>query len=181
MPYFESTYVEGLNDNKLVIRERRGILLIPPQVRMVDLDLPMKIGKAKNPITAFGLANMVRRSLEPFDDPRVKKDMTIRCEGVVDLAPTGRPAYHLRIDRPPTEGYRYTRQDLYVDVETGWPAGTDLWLRDGQLDARYRYAVVDTNVHLNDADFAIKAPASRPSKALTQRTGSTAPAPAPPR
>lgn len=179
MPYFESTYVEGQNQNKLVIRERKGILLSPPQIRKVDVDLPVAIGKAKNPITVFGLANIVRRTLEPFEDAQLKKDMTIRCVGVVNLDPTGRPAYHLRIERPPTAGYRYTGQDFYIDVESGWPAGTDLWLKDGQLDARYRYAAVDVNVQLTDADFAIKTPASRPAGSVAKQTAVSAPAAVP--
>ena len=132
MPYYESVYVEGRNNNMLLIRERHGLLLAPPQVRIIGVDLPVKIGKAKNPITVFGLANMVRRTLEPFEDPKLKKVMTITCPGVVDLEPTRRPAYHLRIERPPTEGYRYTRQDFYVDVSTALPAGTDLWLKIGR-------------------------------------------------
>jgi len=162
MPFYESVYVEGKNDNKLVVRERHGLLLARPQVRMVDVDLPAKIGKAKNPITVFGLANLARRTLEPFDDPRMKDVMTIKCVGVEELEPTGRRAYHLTIERPPTEGYRYTRQDVYVDMETGLPAGTDLWVTEGQLDARYRYAEVRTDVRLTDADFEVSRPTSRP-------------------
>ena len=165
MPYYESVYVEGRNNNMLLIRERRGLLLAPPQVRIINVDLPVKIGKARNPITFFGLANTARRTLEPFEDAKLKKVMTITCKGVVDLEPTRRPAYHLRIERPPTEGYRYTRQDFYVDVATGLPAGTDLWLRNGSLDARYRYADVDANVQLADEDFQISQPASQPGGA----------------
>jgi hypothetical protein len=169
MPYYESVYVDGRNNNLLLIRERRGLLLAPPQVRIIDVDLPVKIGKARNPITVFGLANMVRRTLEPFEDAKLSKVMTITCPGVVDLEPTCRPAYHLRIQRPPTAGYRYTRQDFYVDVATALPAGTDLWLRSGNLDARYRYADVNTNAHLTDEDFRLSKdhppPQTKPAQA----------------
>jgi len=171
MPYFESVYAAGQNDNKLLVRERRGILLAPPQLRAVDVDLPVKLGMAKNPITAFGLANIAYRTLAPFEDEKLKKVMTVNCEGIVDLEPTGQRAYHLVIERPPTKGYRYTRQDFYVDVSTGWPAGTDLWLKDGQLDARYRYAAVNTDVELTDQDFKTKPPASQPGKTRTKPPG----------
>jgi hypothetical protein len=175
MPYYETVYVEGKNDNKLVVRERHGLLLAPPQVRVIDVDLPAKIGKAKNPITVFGLANLARRTLEPFDDPRLKDVMTIKCVGVEVLEPTGRRVYHLAIERPPTEGYRYTRQDVYVDAETGLPAGTDLWLADGQLDSRYRYADVRTDVQLTDADFVVARPTSRPGgKSSGEKTSAAA-------
>jgi len=154
-PYCQAVYVQGLNDDKLLIRERKGILFMPPQVRVLDVEIPVQLGRSKNPITAFGLEQLVNRTLAPFDDPALKDVMTITYEGVVPLEPTGRPAHHLRITRPPTPGYRYTQQDFYVDAETGWPAGTDLWLENGQLDARYRYSDVDTNVTLTDEDFEL--------------------------
>jgi len=155
MPYYESVYVAGQNNDKLLVRERHGLLLFPPQVRILNLDDPVKLGKAKNPVTAFGLAQISDRTLVPFDDPKLRGVMTIRYEGLVDLEPCVHPAHHLRIERPPTEGYRYTAQDFYVDAETRLPAGTDLWLKNGSLDARYRYSEVDPNVNLTDADFRL--------------------------
>jgi len=153
--YYESVYVEGRHDDKLVIRERKGVFPFPPQVRIIDPSLPVQIGKARNPITNFGLARVTRRTLLPFDDAALAKVMTIAYEGVVDLEPMHRPAHHLRIERPPTEGYAYTRQDFYIDAETLLPAGTDLFLKTGQLDARYRYTAIDTDVTLTDADFRL--------------------------
>jgi len=154
-PYCEAVYAQGQNNDKLLIRERRGLLFLPPQVRILNVDDPVKFGRSKNPITAFGLEQLVRRTLAPFDDPKLQNIMTITYEGIVQLDPTGRPAHHLHISRPPTPGYRYTRQDFFVDVETGLPAGTDLWLPNGLLDARYRYADVDLSATLTDADFQL--------------------------
>lgn len=155
MPYYESVYVAGQNKGKLLVRERHGILLFPPQVRILNLDDPVKLGKAKNPVTAFGLAEISTRTLAPFDDPKLQKIMTIRYEGLVDLEPFHRPAHHLRIERPPTEGYRYTAQDFYVDADTLLPAGTNLWLQSGALDASYRYSEVNANVPLTDTNFRL--------------------------
>ncbi|HPD30167.1 MAG TPA: DUF1571 domain-containing protein [Phycisphaerae bacterium] len=153
--YYESVYAEGQNGNKLVIRERNGIFPFPPQVRVIDPALPVKIGKARNAVTDFGLARVTKRTLLPFDDPALAKVMTIRYEGVVDLDPAFRPAHHLRIERPPTPGYAYTRQDFYIDAESLLPAGTDLWLKSGQLGARYRYVDIRTDVQLDDKDFRL--------------------------
>jgi len=155
MPYYESVYVTGQNNNKLLVRERHGILMFPPQVRILNLDDPVKLGKAKNPVTAFGLAEITTRTLAPFDDPKLQEIMTIRYQGLVDLDPFHRPAHHLRIERPPTEGYRYTAQDFYVDAETHLPAGTNLWLKNGSLDASYRYSEVNPNVELTNDDFKL--------------------------
>ncbi|HOW70429.1 MAG TPA: DUF1571 domain-containing protein [Phycisphaerae bacterium] len=155
MPFFESVYVAGQNDGKLLIRERHGLLFMPPQVRILDADLPTRIGKAKNPITSFGLAQVTSRSLDAFDDPKTAKVMTIKYEGVVDLDPMHRPAHHLVVQRPPMPGYQYTRQDFYIDAETLLPSGTDLWLKDGTLDARYRYTDVRERTDFTDADFRL--------------------------
>lgn len=158
MPYHESVYVDGKNDNKLRIRERVGVLGFAPQVREVDIQLPVQIGKAKNPITDFGLARLTSRTLMPFEDPETAEVMTISYDGLVDLGPMHVPAHHLRIERPQMEGYRYTRQDLFIDAQTQWPAGTDLWLPNGKLDARYRYTQIETDVHFTDEDFKLSEP-----------------------
>ncbi|NLX22331.1 MAG: DUF1571 domain-containing protein [Phycisphaerae bacterium] len=155
MPYFESVYVAGRHNNQVLVRERHGLFPFPPQVRIIDVDLPVAIGKAKNPITSFGLAQVAARTLAPFEDPALAGVMTIAYEGVSQLEPINRAVHHLRIQRPPTPGYLYTQQDFYVDAETGWPAGTDLWLKNEQLDARYRYGDVRTDVHLTDSDFRL--------------------------
>jgi hypothetical protein len=118
--------------------------------------LPVKLGRARNPITDFGLARVTARTLLPFEDPALNEQMTIEYRGLVRLEPQDRPAHHLRIDRPrPVPGIEYTRQDFYVDADTGLPAGTDLYLPAGELGARYRYAEVDFSVQLSDADFEL--------------------------
>lgn len=154
--YFESVYVEGQNRGRLIIRERKGALpLLPPTIRQLKPMEPVKLGRARNPITDFGLAQITRRTILPFDDPAVRSQMTIRYEGLVNLDPRNRPAHLLRIERPPMPGMQYTRQDFFIDAETLLPAGTDLYLPGGDLDARYRYADVDPQVQTTDADFRL--------------------------
>lgn len=156
MPYYESVYVQGQNDNKLVIRERKGVFLfVPPQVRVIDVMFPVKIGKAKNPITDFGLARIVERTLLPFDDPDIRAVMTVAYQGVTPLDSTGAAAHHLRIERPQIKSMIYTRQDFYIDAQTLLPAGTDLYLPGDTLDVRYRYTEIRTDVHWTDADFRL--------------------------
>lgn len=173
MPYYESVYVEGRNENKLVIRERKGIFPFPPTVRMVDVDLPAKLGKAKNPITSFGLAQLVTRTLGPLDDPAIRDVTTARYLGLIQLEPQNVPAHHLRIEHPPAPGYRYTAQDFYIDARTGLPAGTNLWLPDGQLDTLYRYADVDPAVRLSDVDFHVSKKQTAASRPATQAPPTT--------
>lgn len=154
--YYESVYVAGQNNNKLVIRERKGALpLLPPTTRRLNPMEAVTLGRARNPITDFGLANVTQRTLLAFEDPRTAGQTTIRYQGLVNLEPQNRPAHHLWIDRPPMPDYQYTRQDFYIDAQTQLPAGTDLYLPSGELDARYRYTDVDTNVNFTDADFRL--------------------------
>jgi hypothetical protein len=170
MPYYESVYMEGQNRNQVVVRERKGALpFLPRMVRSVDIMLPVKLGKSKNPITDFGLKRMVQRTLLPFDNPEVAKVMTIQYKGLIVLEPINRTVHYIRIDRPRMEGFQYTHQDVYFDAETLLPAGTDLYLPNDVLDVRYRYTDVNTDVRLTDADFRLSkdhpAEATKPATA----------------
>lgn len=151
--YYDSVYIQGQNNNKQVVRERRGMLGLPPQTRVVSVSDPVTFGKSKSPITDFGLAQTMHKTLASFRNPELRELVTIHYEGLVDLDPMGRPAYCLRIDRPNVPKVTYTRQDFYIDAETHLPAGTDLYLPSGQLDAKYRYKDVNIHVRLTDGDF----------------------------
>jgi outer membrane lipoprotein-sorting protein len=153
--YDQSLYIQGRNDNKLIVRERKGLLGMPPQTRVLNVMDPVTFGRSKNPITDFGIEQLTRRTVDALRDPALRNAMTIRYQGVVNLDPVQRPAYHLRIERPAGGDIRYARQDFYIDTETLLPAGTDLYLPDGKLDARYRYTDINTNVRLTDADFTM--------------------------
>lgn len=153
--YYESVYVEGLYDNKLLVRERKGIFPFPPQVRQIDVDLPAKLGQSINPITSFGLAQTTRRIAQLFDEVDLAGALTIRYEGIVDLEPMHRPAHCLRITQTPVEGWHHTLREFYIDAETRLPAGVDLWLDEKTLEARYRYADIDPDVSLSDTDFRL--------------------------
>lgn len=161
--YYESLYVAGQNNNQLVVRERKGALpLLPPTVRKVEPETAVKFNRACHPITEFGLANLVRRTLIPLEDPQARPHITIRYRGLVHITPQARPVHHLRIERPPTPGVLYIAQDFYIDPQTLLPAGADLYQPDGQLAATYRYVDLDTAVELSDADFQLSTSRGHP-------------------
>lgn len=153
--YFESVYVEGENEDKVVVRERRGVFPFPPQVRQVPLMLPVQVGRAKRPVTDFGLARMLYRTLEPIDDPELHDDITFEYLGVTEDEIIGRPVHHLAIHRPVRSGWVHAKQDLYIDAETTLPAGTDLWLESGDLDGRYRYTDIDLDPTFDAQTFRL--------------------------
>jgi hypothetical protein len=165
--YAESVYVEGQNRDKLLVRERKGLLGLRPQVRVLNVMDPVKFGRARNPITEFGLARLVERTLIPFDDPEIRDKSSISYQGVSTPELTDRLVHVVRIERPPTPGLRYTRQDFYIDAETLLPAGTDLLLPGGDIEARYRYYDIDLTASLTDGDFRLTQghPSSMPAAA----------------
>jgi hypothetical protein len=154
-PYYESVYVAGQNDNKLIVRERKGFLNFPPQVRVLNVEDPVKWGRSKNPITNFGLARACQRILALYNESDLAGELTTTYEGIVDLEPMHRPAHHIRIRQEPSPGHPHTQRDFYIDAVTDLPAGVDLWLKPDRLDARYRYTDVRTDVQLTDADFRL--------------------------
>lgn len=154
--YYESVYVAGENDNRLVVRERKGALpLLPPTTRRIKPEDSVTFGRSKNPITDFGLARVTQRTLIALNDPELARDTAVRYLGMIHLDPQNRPAFVLRVERPPHPQLQYTRNEFYIDAETLLPAGVDLYLPDGELDARYRYADLKTEVNLTAGDFRI--------------------------
>jgi hypothetical protein len=154
--------VAGQNEGKLVVRERKSALpLLPPTTRRVNPEDAVKFGRALYPVTEFGLANILRRTLVPLEDPEARPQITITYRGLAQVEPLGTPVYHVRIERPPTPGVPYIAQDLYIDAKTHLPAGSDLYQPDGQLAATYRYADLDTSAALTDADFRLSSDSQR--------------------
>lgn len=153
--YRESIYVVGANDGKLIVRERRGWLGLPPTTRRIDPMEAVKWGGSKRPITDFGLSRMMERTLATIDEPPLGEPARIRYAGIDELEPTGTMAHHFVILRATTKASPCPRQDLWIDVETVLPAGSSLVLPDGKIDALYLYADVQADDSLSDEDFQL--------------------------
>src|SRR4029078_1628753 len=78
--YYDTIYIEGQNNNKQVVRERHGMLGLPPQTRIVNVMDPVTFGKSKSPITDFGLAQAMNATLASFHDPELQKAVSIHFE-----------------------------------------------------------------------------------------------------
>jgi hypothetical protein len=161
--FIESIYVAGKNHGKLVVRERRGLLGLPPATYYVNPMDAVKLGQSKRPITDFGLSKMMERTIATIERPPGGVPARIEYRGLTRIDLTGQEAYHLVIKRAVAPGHPDPRQDLWIDVKTGLPAGTALYLPDGKLDASYFYADVRPNNSISDKDFRLGSakPASR--------------------
>ncbi len=157
-PFVESLYVAGQNDDKLLVRERRGFLGLPPTTYQLDPMAPVRLGQAKRPITDFGLSKLMARTTATIDSPPGGVPARIDYPGLTRVEQTGQEAHHLVIMRAVAPGHPHPRQDLWIDAKTDLPAGTALYLADGRLDGLYLYADVRPDDSISDRDFRIAAP-----------------------
>lgn len=162
----ESVYVAGENDNKLIVREKHGLLGLPPVVRRLDAIDSVRWGQSKRPITDFGLSKLMERTISTIDRPPAGQPARIEYRGVTTLELTGQEAHHLVVMRAVAPGHPDPRQDMWIDTQTQLPAGTALYLPEDKLDALYLYADVRPDASISDKDFQPGAggPTSKPAK-----------------
>jgi hypothetical protein len=148
--YAEALYIEGANDGKVTVLARKGLFGLPASPISVAPELAVQMGKSLRPISDFGLAAMLRGTLSRIEEARQSGGATVTYEGVVPLEKLGSRAHHIRIRYP--EGFgQAPRQDLYINVETGYPDGTYLWLPNDDLMAAYLYEKPVIAVQNDDA------------------------------
>ena len=136
--YREIVYIEGVDDGKVTAVPREGLLGLPPAPIKVPPDEAVKWGKSLRPITDFGLAAMVRRTLAQVEKALEAGGAKVSYQGQVTVDRLGTRAHHVAIVYP--DGLsRTAKQDLYIDVETGYPCGACLWLANGESLATYLY------------------------------------------
>lgn len=68
--YGESTFVSGLNRDRVRFAPRHGIFGGPPPILNVSLQTPVTWGEARYPVTEFGIEKMMRRTLRSIDETR---------------------------------------------------------------------------------------------------------------
>jgi len=152
--YGESTYVEGQERSRVRFTPRFGILGLKPGIVRVDPMTPVTWGESRGPVTDFGLERLMDKTFDALNGAPDAAVVVYRGR----VVPTGlkSAAHHVRLTYEGTD-YRTPVQDLYIDPLRHLPVATELWLADGQLDARYLYEDVNADVVLTDADFLIEA------------------------
>ncbi|MEE8168968.1 MAG: DUF1571 domain-containing protein [Phycisphaerae bacterium] len=135
--YCEALFVRGAHDDRVLLLPRRGLFGMAPSVGRYPPELGVTFHKARNSITEFGLQRMIFRTIKRIENAEANGGVTVRYVGRRDVEDV--PVYHIEILYPPDDPWPNNRQDLFLDVETGLPVGTSLWLPDDQLDATYLY------------------------------------------
>lgn len=152
--YQECIYVEGVNDGKVTVLPRKGLFGLPATPLSVPPEMAVTMGKALRPITEFGLASLLRHTLDRMEEAKSAGGATVTYEGTADVEKIGAKAQHVVICYPPGFG-RSGKQDIYIDAETGYPAGSYQWLPNGDLLAAYLYEKPTLTVPKDDI-FAIR-------------------------
>ena len=157
--YFESTYVEGRQENKVrfVTRWWAPPLAAPPAINRVALQTPVIWGEAKHPMTDFGFERLLERTLTSLG--QAGDDVVVTYEGF--LPDTG--VHHLRLVYRETL-HRVPIQELYIDPATDLPVGTILKYPSGRIDSAYFYDDLNTDVTLTDEDFLLEAERAVPTE-----------------
>lgn len=152
----EVVYVEGRNDDKLIVR--RGGTRLQSVTVAIDPDSNLATADSRYPITELGIRNLLQRLIE------VGREELDHDEIVVQYFPgakiDGRPCTLIQVSHPVRrEHFRYHLARVFVDDELDLPiryASYD-WPEQARGQPRlieeYTYLDLKLNVQLVDGDF----------------------------
>ncbi|MFQ5424542.1 MAG: DUF1571 domain-containing protein [Phycisphaerae bacterium] len=159
--YYQCVYVEGRDDNKVLLLTRHGPFGLPPSVGRWDPQLGVTFAKTRNPITDFGPRRMLERTLDRIEKARPHGPVEIRLIGLTEIGRSRERCFHLEIRYPKGDRYACKLHDLFINAKTGIPVASRLWLpgkadrSDETLDAQYIYSDIHAKAAMTDANFAI--------------------------
>lgn len=154
LKYDESVYVADQHEGQVRFVTRWWVLGLkaPPAINIVDLQTPVTWGEAREPLSQFGLQRLMERTMESLRESG--NAAVIEYVGLEAMPDTNAPVHHIRLTYSDRQ-HKVPIQELFVDIRTDLPAGTELRHRDGRLEAAYFYFDIDTDVNLTDEDFLL--------------------------
>lgn len=165
--YRQCVYVNGTNDDKVILMPRKGLFGLPPGEQRWPVDFAVKFQEARNPLSDFGPQRMMERILDRIEKAEAVGEVSIKLQGAAEIGPAKEPCFHLVIRYPRKDPFPNKLQDLYIHTQTRWPVATYLWLPgkvercDETLDAMYVYSGINPDVKLTDANFVLDPPEKR--------------------
>ncbi len=159
--YYQCVYVEGRDDNKVLLLTRHGPFGLPPSVGRWDPRLGVTFAKTRNPITDFGPRRMMERTLDRIEKARPHGPVKIRLIGLTEIGRSRERCFHLEIRYPKGDRYACKLHDLFINTKTNIPVASRLWLpgkserSDDTLDAQYIYSDIHASDAMTDANFVI--------------------------
>lgn len=177
--YLQCVYVEGQNDNKVLLLQRRGLFGVPPKAQPWDPKLSVVFAKSRNPITDFGPRRMMERTIDRIEQARKVGPVSIRLLGVTEIGPAREPCFALELHYPKDDQFPCKLQDLYIHTQTRLPVGTYLWLTaktertERTLDGMYLYVDLNPEASIGDGTFVIDAAPASSTPGNAQRQAKT--------
>jgi hypothetical protein len=162
-----SNYIDGKNDNQMVVKEPvfRGL---PPVKVHLDPEESKKRKESRHVITEAGLRNAIQRCCKRWENDRTcgltqvtldDAELLVKLPEHEITRPCRRITLQRPIDAEQRKHFDYYRTNVYFDKESGLPIRFETYdwpqpgHEDGRLVERYTYLDVRTNVSLKDSDF----------------------------
>ena len=153
----EAIYVEGANDNKVLIHEAEGfarffvVILDPGGWRVLE--------DSRHPFTEIGIGRLIERVGRDARRAWAKGELHLVDHGRDRIQ--GREVRQVEgiLPRDPRAGYTSYRMILAIDEGNGLPINASLYDRDNLLMGEYSYSSLRLNPGLGEADFDSSNPA----------------------
>ncbi|MBI4398502.1 MAG: DUF1571 domain-containing protein [Candidatus Omnitrophica bacterium] len=150
----EALFVEGKNNNKIVVKLSGLIALVFPKVRLSPKSELAK-DESGHTIREAGLGYMMEELLKVTEGAHEKGELTLK---VVDRTQKQEgPGHIVTVERTLSskKGYPYGKLIIYVDDALHLPVGVDRYDAKGRLFAKYFYHDLKVNQDLKDEEFVL--------------------------
>lgn len=150
-------YVEGENDNKVLVKPR-GLLSLAG-IQEVALDDPRAKKTGRYPMSEFGMGLAIHRTVQSMRDAEAHGSLHLRYDGQVKIEELGdRVCYKfVRTPYSPLEEDALNELTLYIDRATWLQVGSVLRDPQGNLLAEYFFRDIVLNPPFSETQFTRKA------------------------
>ncbi len=148
-------YVEGENDNKILVRPI--VTLLPIQARALDDPQAKKSGRYS--MARFGMGLAIKRTVAAMRTAEALGTLHVRYVGEFKVRQVGdRVCYKfVRTPYEPLEEDALNELTIYIDKETWMQVGSILKDPNGNLLAEYFFRDIDVNPEFDETQFTRKA------------------------
>jgi hypothetical protein len=150
-------YVEGENDNQMVVHPTGVAGLLAPTVK-IDPNGPQAREAGRYSIKEFGLQKTLERTLANWKTAQKNGALHVEYLGLREIAGTGdRPCYTLRrtYTKPDSEGV--VQGTAFIDKQTWFQTGTMLMGQDNRLIGEYLFRDIQLNPTFKPDQFQTSA------------------------
>lgn len=156
-----SLYVAGENDDQVLIvpasdLAKRALKFTGKTYAARSPDSVEAKDAARSPVTQFGMANALRRTLATWQAAKDRNELKVEYQGVTAVPElNGRRCHTFHRVTPTPEAEGVTQSLIYLDAETRLQVGTVIKAGD-ELIAEYFYRDVELNLPFANDHFSAR-------------------------